>query len=74
MEIGRMVFDREREGTTIQTIQEYSCIRYHLGYCRCGERIVVGPEQAGEMMRVFERKGIRAKRHVSFPWVWISPK
>ena len=56
MKMGRLVFDAS--GVPVTELAEISCIKYHLGYCKCGARIVICPEQADRLIRIFQRKGI----------------
>lgn len=55
MDPGRLVIGGGR-CTPIQEVRAQSCLRYHLGYCRCGERITVDPDMADGLVRAFVRR------------------
>lgn len=48
--------------TDIEEIKEEVAFRYHVGYCTCGKKLVIGPRRAKELVRLMARKGIRADR------------
>lgn len=47
-------------------IVEESEIRYHVGYCLCGRRIVVGNNRAQELVNMLVKKGMAPKKRT--PW------
>jgi hypothetical protein len=62
MKPGQLVYDST--AVSVDRVVEETCIRYHVGYCPCGRRTVIGPEQASILIRTLERNGMRAKESV----------
>ncbi len=47
--------------TDIQEIKEEVVFRYHLGYCTCGKKLVIGPRRAQEIARKLNKRGFRGE-------------
>jgi hypothetical protein len=62
--IGTIAPSKQLDPTSvdISEIREASTIRYHLGYCSCSRRIVVGYERARVFVTLLEKHGIQPVR------------
>lgn len=61
--IGSVIFaDDDRQSTyEVDQIKEETSIRYMLGYCVCGRKIIAGEKRAAVLAAAFEKRNIKAK-------------
>jgi hypothetical protein len=64
--IGSLIFN-DRTCIDLQQIKEECERRYHLGYCQCGRRIVVGENRAQALVETLGKRGFRPEPRRS-PW------
>jgi hypothetical protein len=67
--IGSILWPSEdRDGVTeVSVIKEDSALRYMLGYCLCGRKVVIGQKRAGVLAEVFRRRSVKPYMP-SVPW------
>lgn len=46
----------------IEQIKEDVTFRYHVGYCTCGKRLVIGPKRAELVARALAKRGITGQK------------
>ncbi|MFZ6014817.1 MAG: hypothetical protein ACOYUZ_00460 [Patescibacteria group bacterium] len=61
MEIGSRTWLKDRD-IQIEEVKEFSRYMYHLGYCTCGRRIVIGDKRAQLIVNALAKKGIVHRR------------
>lgn len=61
MHVGTL-FYKDQMCVDVSAIKEETQIRYHLGYCTCGRRIVIGPNRVDIIVERLARKGMAPKR------------
>lgn len=57
MHLGQFIQAGET-GVEISEPRELPTVRYFLGYCLCGKKIVIGPRRAAVLARMFVKRGI----------------
>lgn len=59
MGLGTLLF-RGSDTVDVSRVDEATTVRYHLGYCACGRRIVVGRERAAAIVAALRKRGLLA--------------
>ena len=59
--VGSLIFN-DKTSVDLQFIKEECERRYHLGYCVCGRRIVVGQNRAQALVDRLDRRGFQPVR------------
>lgn len=62
MHIGTLIPGLQPNQTDVSSCEEETQIRYFLGYCNCGHRIVIGPKRAEVIAEMFHKRGIEPRQ------------
>lgn len=60
MKIGQFVAPAE-SAISVNHCEEQETVRYFMGYCNCGKKIVIGAKRAETVARMFQKRGITPK-------------
>jgi len=69
--LGSMIVDREKHTFDVKGVLEETFIRYHLGYCNCGRKIMIGPKRAMYLVQILKKNGLGESPKIPLR-VWLA--